>query len=346
MYEASFPLPQRRLISRSHPLPRRTPWPLSPARLLHIPNHSLSSCACLQKSSTSVSVYVPSECETYIDFVPLPLVVSNLCFTADDVIEDPVIHHDQIRTMTAKTLGITLVQTCRRLYFETDRRPLFSRNTFRFTSAGRARAFLRALNHYHRGDVNDFEIDIRMVNSDVPDLAREWLSLLDQNNNPKSRHGGSLQSYLPKLKTLRLNFESWPKVPMFRAELWVLLQHMLSNAKGLDRIIVIGASKGQGMARRNPWSLAHFVGAADVRFNDLVPRMWSCVKGPDESKIVRWTRENGRIYLEVVTRTRSSLQAEYMRNCPSVSKVMTKDGYCDWLGYEELDSIVRDPMMK
>ena len=78
---------------------------------------------------------------------------------------------------------------------------------------------------------------------------------------------------------------------------------MLSNVRGLERIVIIGASEGQVMARRNPWSPAHYVGAYEIGVNDLIPRMWKCVEAPDDAKIIRWLRSNGKIHLEVVSRT-------------------------------------------
>lgn len=90
---------------------------------------------------------------------------------------------------------------------------------------------------------------------------------------------------------------------MFRIGLWMFLQALLLRGEklGLERIIVTGASKGRSMARRVPWSPVHFVGGDDVGLNNLVPRMKAVVAGPDDAKIIRWIRNNGKLHLEVVS---------------------------------------------
>ncbi|KAF2820034.1 hypothetical protein CC86DRAFT_253042, partial [Ophiobolus disseminans] len=186
------------------------------------------------------------------------------CFTADDKVENPATNSGCGQKNTVPSLGAALLQTCRRLNYEIDRRPLYSQNAFSFTTVDKARQFLKSLDYGYRLDVNDLEIDIRNVHSDHPAVAREWLQYLAWEDYPNCEAQASLKKDAPGLKTLRLNFESWPRIPMFRAELWNLLRNLMSNVKGLEKIVVIGASKGQSMARRAPWSPAHYVGADDI----------------------------------------------------------------------------------
>lgn len=97
------------------------------------------------------------------------------------------------------------------------------------------------------------EIDVRRVNSDHPDLVREWLHYLTWGQKSIAPTSGSLHRDAVGLKCLRLNFESWPIIAMFRTELWDLLRNILAKLEGLERIVVVGASKGRGMTRKAPW---------------------------------------------------------------------------------------------
>lgn len=105
------------------------------------------------------------------------------------------------------------------------------------------------------------------------------------------------------LRCLRLSFASWPTIPMFRKSLWDFLKNILTALRGLriDRIVVVGASKGSGMAQKNPWSPVHFVGGDDVGSDNLISHMRSVVSVPDDLKVIRWVRENGKLHLEVVS---------------------------------------------
>jgi hypothetical protein len=183
------------------------------------------------------------------------------------------------------------------------------------------------------------------VRSDDSDFDLEWVQYLDWNST-----SDSLNTDVPNLKTLRLNFESWPRIPMFRTELWSLLREMLSDVRGLKRIVVVGASKGQAMARRDPWSPAHYVGAEDVELNDLIPRMSRCVEGSDDAKVIRWVRSDGKLYLEVVS------QAHLLKHVdgnwvglsappPSTEPWPVNDS-CSLADYEKRKSNVQDPATK
>lgn len=171
--------------------------------------------------------------------------ITAFCFTTHSIIEDPSAPDGRSSVSSSSPLGLALLQTCQRMYYESDRRPLFSQNVFRFTTANNARAFLKSVHHQR---INDLEIDVRRLHSDHPSLAREWLQYLARGN--EERDLTWLQFDAPALRTLRLNFEAWPRVPVFRAELWKLLRDMMSHVRDLERIVVIGASKGESMAKR------------------------------------------------------------------------------------------------
>ncbi|KAF2007611.1 hypothetical protein P154DRAFT_396293, partial [Amniculicola lignicola CBS 123094] len=225
------------------------------------------------------------------------------CFAAGVPIIDPVINDKrQDGDNKAPVLGIALLQTCRRVYYEADRRPLFSHNIFRFTSVDRVRSFFRSLGSDFTPFLHDIEIDTRKVHSNHPGIGREWLHYLAWGGGSWGKTLGSLREDAPGLKCLRLNFESWPSIPMFRSELWNLLRCMMGQMEGLERILVIGASKGAGMAKREPWSSVHFVGGDDVGSDDLIQRMWNTVDGEDDHKVIRWTRCDGKLHLEVVSK--------------------------------------------
>jgi hypothetical protein len=262
--------------------------------------------------------------------------ITALSFTTTDIIEDPTVSDGQNKKEHTSPLGLALLQTCQTLYHGTDRRPLFVQNVFRFTTVDNARTFLKL-----HPQISDLEIDVRRLHSDRPNLTREWLKYLAWESSSDSGTQASLREDAPCLKTLRLNFESWPRIPMFRAELWALLREMAGTVRGLQRVVVIGASKGSSMAKRLPWSPAHYVGADEVAFNDLVPRIWKCVAAADDAKIIRWFRYAGRIHLEVVSK--SHLPRTIW---PGPTTQMEENGSCDWNGYMKCESCAMDPTMK
>jgi hypothetical protein len=275
--------------------------------------------------------------------------IFGLCLTADHVISDPTIHSRTQSTAT-RSLGVALLQTCRRLYHEIDRRPLFSQNTFRFTTVDQARAFLKALDDHYRESVQDIEIDIRKFDSDRSDVAREWLQYLAEKHDPRDTISASLRMDVPRLRTLRLNFESWPRIAIFRHELWHLLRQMLSSVHGLERIMLIGASKGAGMMRRDPWSPAHFIGRDDVECNDLIPRMWKCVEAPFDAKVIRWTRPHATLCLEVVSQAHLLKHVDGSWCRRSVRGPQDKhwpvNGSCSWSEFDTHGSMIVDPVLK
>ncbi|KAL1611912.1 hypothetical protein SLS60_000134 [Paraconiothyrium brasiliense] len=277
------------------------------------------------------------------------------CFDTAEPIIDVVVGSPRPKDGIAHSLGVSILQTCRRVYYEADRRPLFAQNRFRFTTVDRVRCFFRSLDKYElfRDCVKDIEIDARHVHSDHPGIAREWLHYLAWGEGNWGKILGSLRVDAPGLKCLRLNFESWPWIPMFRAELWNLLRSMLMQVEGLDRVVIIGASKGRGMIAHAPWSPVHFVGGDDVGSDDLVERMWRVVRGGEDdiaNKVVRWERQNGRLYLEVITLPYLVNQIDRnwagpcMRN--SYTDAWPENGSCTWFAYQNRHSDVIEPTTK
>lgn len=276
-------------------------------------------------------------------------IIYNLCFQTDVPIVDPVVSSssDQAKGQVNPALGLSLLQTCRRMYHEADRRPLYFQNRFRFTTLDCMRAFLNSLDVAYRSCVEDVDIDFCNLSSDSSVITREWQQYLSCG---KAETLGSLRIDAPGVKCVRLNFTSWPTIPMFRTELWNLLRNLVSNLEGLDRIVVVGASKGRGMAKKAPWSPVHFVGGDDVGSDDLVSKMRSAVRGSDSSKTIRWVREDGKLHLEVVS-------TDYLLHCvdkswkgPSQRSKHTDawphSGSCSIPGYDNRDSDVTEPRTK
>ncbi|KAH9866427.1 hypothetical protein IAQ61_008432 [Plenodomus lingam] len=112
---------------------------------------------------------------------------------------------------------------------------------------------------------------------------------------------------------------------------------------GVDRVTVVGASKGSGMARRAPWSPLHFVGADNVGADDLVTRMKASVAGPDDLKIIRWVRHNGKLQLEVVSLKYllRCVDAEWTGTTPQQgpAELWPESGSCTLLQYENRFSV-------
>jgi len=181
--------------------------------------------------------------------VEIKHIIQRFCLATEYPIVDPVAGGSNFEGKPPLTLGVALLRTCRRVYAEVDQRPLFAQNVFRFTTANKAKAFLYSIDSYHAASIRTLEIDVRELQSDRPDRARDWLHYL----------GGSLRADAPGLTALRLNFESWPKISILRTELWSLLLSMLSKVQGLQRVVILGASKGAAMGRREPWSPVHYV---------------------------------------------------------------------------------------
>ncbi|KAH6620192.1 hypothetical protein C7974DRAFT_315975 [Boeremia exigua] len=295
---------------------------------------------------SSSTIAYPDNLQTQSRLVQLPQEIKNLifdlCFAADGAIVEPIPNTTPSKVDVSRRMGVNLLQTCCRLYHETDRQSLFTQNTFRFRTVDSMSTFLRSLSPVHRACVRDVEIDVQSMHSQHPGLAREWLHYLSWGNGQWDQSLGSLHVDAPGLKCLRLNFESWPRIAMKRVELWNQLRNMLSKIEGLERTIVVGASKGTSMSKRAPFSPVHYVGGDDVGVDDLVPRMWSTVGAPDESKIVRWTRQDGRLELEIVSISHLLKNVDPHWYGPSVRRSHTdpwpENGSCTLFGYENRDS--------
>lgn len=303
---------------------------------------------------SSSTIAYPDNLQIQSSLIQLPQEIKNiifdLCFTSDGVVVEPNPNTGSSKGDVHCRMGVNLVQTCRKLYHETDRRPLFARNIFRFSTVDRMSTFLRSLNPIHSACIRDVEIDAQSMNSNHSGLAREWLQYLSWGNGPWDRVLGSLHADAPGLKCLRLNFESWPKIAMKRVELWNQIRNMLAKIEGLERVVVTGASKGAAMAKRSPFSPVHFVGGDDVGSDDLVSRMWSAVGTSDEAKIIRWTRHDGKLELEVVLLSHLLKHVDPCWYGPSVRESYTdawpESGSCTWFGYENRNSDVTEPATK
>lgn len=294
----------------------------------------------------------PANLQTQSRLIQLPQEIKDLifrqCFTAHGPIVEPLSNHRLSKGDVLCSMGINLLQTCRRLYHETDRRSLFTQNTFRFTTVDRMSTYLRSLSPVHSACIRQVEIDVQSLHSSHPGLAREWLQYLSWGNGQWDKSLGSLHADAPGLKCLRLNFESWPRIAMKRVELWNQLKSMLAKIKGLERIVVVGASKGAAMARRAPFSPVHYVGVVAV--DDLVPHMSSTVGASDPSKIVRWTRHDGKLELEVVSMSYLLKEIDPAWHAPSVRRSHTdpwpENGSCTLFAYENRNSDVTEPTTK
>ncbi|KAF2642913.1 hypothetical protein P280DRAFT_496710, partial [Massarina eburnea CBS 473.64] len=277
----------------------------------------------------------PSNSQLQSPLARLPAEIKHLIFRHTFASPKPIIDaipgraRSSNEAATTPSLSLAILQTCRRLYHEADRRQIYTQNTFRFTTADRVRDFFQTLGNEYSSCVHDIEIDARKVRSNHPEIAKEWLQYLAWGSGNWT--GGtwrktmdSLRVDAPGLKCLRLNFSSWPTIPMFRTVLWNLLRAMVLQAKGLERIVIVGASRGKAMARRDPWSPVHFVGGDDVGADDLVELMWATVgKAKNTQKVIRWERCDGKLYLEVVTTEHLRKQVDRSWTGPCTRKAYT-----------------------
>ena len=294
-----------------------------------------------------VSIALPEHLQLQSPLVCLPTEIKHIifgyCFAADGPIVDPVVGCTPPEGEIVPKIGINVLRTCRRIYHETDRHPLIAENTFRFTTVNRVRSFLQSIGKELSTRVQDIEIDARRVGSE-PKVGDQWLDYLAEGSTTWRKDA-------PELKCLRLNLESWPSIPMSRTKLWNFLRTMLSSVDGLERVVVVGASKGKGMAMREPWSPVHFVGGDDVGPHDLVERMRNTIKKSNEQgTIVRWERRDGKLYLEVVSRAYLVKHVDSKWAGPYTREKHTdpwpENGSCTWFEYLNRHSDVTDPRTK
>lgn len=280
-------------------------------------------------------------------------IVFGLCFQTDVPFVDPDVNaiHNPTDNRINATLGLALLQTCRRFYHECDRRPLFSQNRFRFTSIDKMRTFLHSLDSTQRSCIQDVEIDFRLLSSDRPENTREWQEYLTAKEGSWADKLTSLRMDAIGVKCVRLNLEGWPIIPMYRTTLWNFLRSLLMSMEEYERVVVVGASKGSGMVKRNPWSPVHFVGGDDVGADDLVPHLWSAVKGSDETKTIRWVRQDGKLQLEVASINYLLRNVDPHWTMPTQQRRKVTDpwphsGSCSLYGYDNRNSEVTGPTTK
>lgn len=255
----------------------------------------------------------------------LPAEIRNMiyrfAFTADSPIVDPTVLHpvgeedykdDDLeipvsRNRSVPALGTALLQTCQLIREEADVRTLYFNNSFAFTSITTAHFFLTSLSPTFSSMVRDVEIDARNMGTPEYGLCYEFTAYLSARPNEYFNQYGSLWKEAPELKVLRLNFSNWPTIPGKRDRIWNALLIMLSNVSCLERVVVIGASKGY-METIEPWHAAHFAGTDCPPGNIcLVEYLWRAVekRGCEESeddKLIRWTRAGGKIELEALSK--------------------------------------------
>ncbi|KAF2741769.1 hypothetical protein M011DRAFT_413834 [Sporormia fimetaria CBS 119925] len=199
--------------------------------------------------------------------------------------------------------GLKLVGTCRLAYYESDRRLFFSVNTFAFTNIQRLGCFLEAIGPENAAALRHLEISIRDVyrRGDHGGITEEWLGYLRNASSPYGQILTSLNTLCPNLRTLSLDFVAWGLLPLFRKELWTLIERMLVQVQNLERVTVTGASLDYGTFVE-PWSPTHFVGAVEPpdTEGDLILAMWRAVaRSHEPTRMIRWQRERGRVTLEV-----------------------------------------------
>jgi hypothetical protein len=261
-------------------------------------------------------------------------IVFNLCLVSDTPISDPQIacysNGQHKGPVNNRASWLSLIWTCRRIYHEVDRRPLFANNTFRFSNLETMRTFLQALPANYSTRIQDIEIDLRTLNSDYPHLTREWLQYLAWK---KDERKPSLRTDTGGLKCLRLNLEAWPVIPMYRCELWNVLRNILQGFADIERIVVTGTSRGKTMAQKAPSSPVHFVGGDNVGSDDLISRMSECVVArPGSHKMVKWLRKHGKLHLEVVS---TACAEENTSKQLTGSDTWPLNGFCAVSDYEQ-----------
>lgn len=274
--------------------------------------------------------------------VSLPPELKNMifsyCFVAEKCIVDPSQSSPRHGNQSTQNLGLGLLRTCRRIYYETDSRPLYSQNRFHFTTIDKLRCFLDSIANAHKILIRDVEIDARRVHADHPGIGREWLQYLAYGGGTWSKTLGSLRSRAPGLKCLRLNVEQWPDIPMFRVELWNLLRSMLLQLNGLDKIVIIGSKDVDCWHKEEPWSSSHFVGGSNVESNDLVQQMGQAVEGPDSEKVIRWTRNYRGLELEVMSRRFRIEEIDKpwveITSATGIIDPWPQYGFCTWIAYQ------------
>ena len=258
--------------------------------------------------------------------------IFGLCLITDTPISDPKIDSkgQQDGSVCNRASRLSLLQTCRRMYHEVDRRPLFAHNTFRFSRLETMRPLLQALPASYRQCIQDIEIDLQHLNSDHAHLTHAWLQYLAWTEDDRKP---SLRMDTGGLKCLRFNLEAWPVIAMYRCELWEVLRGILRGLANMERVVVTGKGRGKTMVQKAPWSPVHFVGGDNVGSDDLIPRMSSCVGAESgRARMIRWLRKDGKVQLEVVSTTCTEERASAQ---PSENGIWPLNGSCTVSAYEQ-----------
>ncbi|KAF2839146.1 hypothetical protein M501DRAFT_1003705 [Patellaria atrata CBS 101060] len=235
-------------------------------------------------------------------------------------------------------LSTPLLRSCRLIAQEAPLRLLYASNTFRFTSPTNAHKFAASLPPELSSRIQDVELDMRNTGSREEQYPA-WTWYTSWQRGFWVEQFGSLSLDFPGLKVLRLNFNAWPRIPVAGRHLWDILRRLLMNVDGLERIILTGASEGSS-PEKEPWSPAHFIGVEDVAFaDDLVDKMWQTVQKVQrhaDDGIIRWSRSNSKVYLEVSSTMYLRRTIETRFNRPVYlerSGDWPESGYCSFTDY-------------
>jgi len=241
-------------------------------------------------------------------------------------------------------LGVPLLRASKRIYSEVSLDPLYSQNRFRFTSAFAAHRFLRALPKEHAAAIHDVEIDLRNMSDYRPSVEREWVQYLcwaQDFGGIWARKMGGLRIDAPNIKTLRLNIEGWKLGESVRSV--TVLQDLLRGPEKLDKVVVTGADGSELLLGAKDkyleqWGPVVFVGImVFAKLAGMIDWMAACVNGDRERMVVRWSKKEHVVNLEVMT------LETFMKEIgqPSYPEVLTPasqtsdEGWCSLVEYEQ-----------
>lgn len=244
------------------------------------------------------------------------------CLTSSRLITDPCVpgrsgYRICSRRHDIPPLGVAILRTCQRAFYEAPVHLLYTSNVFRFTTSTHAHWFFIRLGAELGALIKNVQIDLYSEREVT--VRREWCRYLAWDfEEPCIRPGtaGKLCSDALALQALSLDIG--------REVDWGFLETALDGPKRLSRISVRG-DKSIDSEKNLSTSL---VGTDDtwIRPNPITrPFIISaagCVAGEPEEKLVKWEKMNGHISLEVVNQ-RALTRAE--RNTPLTILKDTKD---------------------
>jgi hypothetical protein len=250
---------------------------------------------------------------------------------------EPTRHH------RIPAIGIALRRTCKRAYSEICTYPLYTSNTFRFTSATSAHWFLSRLSREQAEQIRDVEVDLREISDSHPSMESEWVQYMcwateDSVKGIWRKKLGGLRIDAPRLKTLRLNIEDWQRTETFKGV--ALLRDLMRNVEGLERIVVTGTDGSAllvGMRERylQRWGPVIFVGVMRfARLAGVVDWMSHCLKRGEEQHVVKWSRIDQSVTLEVMTWS-FFIKETGSDKCYSFGAIGVDSGCCYLAGYEQ-----------